>query len=181
MGNYNPVYKTTWSDPRFAELEPLAKLVYLNLITNERTQHTGIYQIRPQQIACDCGIDIEEIQKILKKLEEVMLIKFWWELNQVYIFGHFKIAKGMIKTSTTLMGCTNRQRDLIKNPEAWKMFDNEYQEELKLLQKSVNKSLMKNQINKSNNNNDYMDRNNDEDNNKDKSNIMTLKEIVHGT
>lgn len=178
MGNYNPVYKTTWSDPRFAVLEPLEKLVYLNLITNERTQHAGIYQVLPKQIACDCGFEIEEIQKILNKLEDVKLIKFWWKLSQVYIFGHFKTAKGMIKSSTTLMGCINRQRELIKNPEAWQMFDSEYKEELKLLQESVNRSLTKSQINKSNNNNDYMDRNENTYSNKNNDKVMTLEQVI---
>lgn len=176
MGNYNPVYKNLWSSPKFEKLSPLEKLVYIYLITNEKTQQTGIYQILPKQIVCDCNIDLSEVQSALSNFEEAELIKYWPEQNLLFIYDHFKAAKGMIKNPTILLGCINAQKKLINNAAVWQLFNTEYTQELKLIQEAVNKSLMKNQTNKSNNNNGYMDRSESRYDNKDA--VMGLEDIV---
>lgn len=175
MGNYNPVYKNIWSDPKFEKLNVPEKLVYLYLITNEKTQQTGFYQIRTNQISCDCGPTIEEVKNALAHLEKIGLIKYWPEQNQIFIYNHFKIAKGMIKNPMTLTNCIKRQRELINNPEAWDLFDKSYKTELD----AINEALIKNQTNKNSNQNVYKDMNSDLDNNINQSKVRSLEEIVN--
>lgn len=179
MGNYNPVYKNLWCSPKFEKLSPNEKLIYLYLITNEKTQQTGVYQILPKQISCDCDLDLGDVKNALSNFEEAKLIKYWPEQNLLFIYDHFKAAKGMIKNPTTLLGCINAQKKIINNVAVWQLFGNEYEYELKQIQDAVNKSLMKHQINKSNNSNEYMDRSENIYSNKDGSKIMDLEQIIN--
>lgn len=146
MGNYNPVYRSLWSNQRFSGLKPDEKLVFLYLLTNEKTQQTGIYQILLKQIACDCNLDLEPVADAVQSLIDKSLITYWENESLIYIRKFFKFAKGMIKKPATLDATIRRQRELINNPDAWKMFDDEYTEELK----SINKALINNQANKDN-------------------------------
>ena len=146
MGNYNPVYRSLWSNQRFSGLKPDEKLVFLYLLTNEKTQQTGIYQILLKQIACDCNLDLSPVADAVQSLIDKSLITYWENESLIYIHKFFKFAKGMIKKPATLDATIRRQRELINNPDAWKMFDTEYTEELK----SINKALMNNQANKDN-------------------------------
>lgn len=148
MGNYNPVYRSLWSNQKFSGLKPDEKLVFLYLLTNEKTQQTGIYQILLKQIACDCNLDLEPVADAVQSLIDKSLITYWENESLIYIHKFFKFAKGMIKKPATLDATIRRQRELIQNQQAWKMFDTEYAEELK----SINKALMNNQANKNNDN-----------------------------
>lgn len=170
MSNYNPVYKSLWTSQKFAQLDLKAKLVYIYLITNERTQSTGIYQILPKQIACDCDLTAEEVTNALKKFIEVGLIRHWPKENHIFIYKYFKYAKGMIKNPTILNGCLKRQQELINNKEAWELFSTEYKKELEV----IDEALIKQQTNKNKNNNN----NNFSDNNINENKAKPLEELV---
>lgn len=58
-----------WSDEYIADLEPSEKLLYLYLITNERTSLCGCYEISRRIISFDTGLVQEKILEILKKFE----------------------------------------------------------------------------------------------------------------
>jgi len=59
-----------WSDNYVSELDPVEKLLFLYLITNEKTNIAGIYEIPLKIIAVETGIEKEMIQKILKRFEK---------------------------------------------------------------------------------------------------------------
>ncbi len=46
-----------WDESWFGELSPLAKLVYLYLITNPSTNLAGVYQKREKAIAFECSLE----------------------------------------------------------------------------------------------------------------------------
>ena len=148
MGNYNPIYRSLWSNQRFASLNAFEKLVFLYLLTNEKTQQTGIYQVLLKQIACDCNLDLKTVTDAVQSLIDKSLITYWENESLIYIQKFFKFSKGMIKKPAILDATIRRQRELINNPQAWKMFDAEYTEELK----SINKALINNQANKNSDN-----------------------------
>lgn len=150
MGNYNPIYKSIWQSQRFTKLQPNEKLVYLNLLTNKQVSQSGIYNIMPQYIACDCGLDTKEVINILEKLDKLQMIKFYKDENLIFIHKYFKYTRGMIKNPSILSKALNRERELIDNKEVWQLFDMEFYYELEL----INEALIKNQSNKNKNDND---------------------------
>jgi len=147
MGNYNPVYKTIWTSKHFTKLNSTEKLVYLNLLTNRQSTQSGIYTILPDYIACDCKISTDEALKILKKLDELHMIKFWEEENLIFIHKYFKYTKGTIKHPYNLTKTLERERELLNFPEVWELFDMEFSQELHL----INEKLIKHQSNKNKN------------------------------
>jgi len=154
MGNYNPVYKSLWTNQKFSGLESDEKLVFLHLLTNEKTQQTGIYQILPKQIACDCNLDLDIVTEAIQSLISNSLIVYWEQGSLIYIHKFFKFSKGMIKNPNILKKIIDRQRELIKNSEAWKIFDSEFKEELA----SINTTLVDSQSNSNNSSNNHSDR-----------------------
>jgi hypothetical protein len=67
-----------WSDNYISEeLEPIEKLIYIYLLTNERTNISGIYEISHKRISFDTGVDLDTTKKIVKKFEDKGKIKFF--------------------------------------------------------------------------------------------------------
>ena len=65
-----------WDDDYVVDLEPIEKLVFLHLLTNPRTQISGVYRLKPRHISFDTGIhDPEQLQQILDKFEQDGKIK----------------------------------------------------------------------------------------------------------
>lgn len=148
MGNYNPIYKALWTSQKFNQLNTTEKLVYLYLLTNEKTQQSGIYSILIKQIACDCELELTEVEQALDKMSELGMIKYWKDTGLLFIHKFFKYSKGMIKSPKNLDGTLKRQRELLKNVEVWELFDTEFENELSL----INEALMKHQSNKNGDN-----------------------------
>ena len=125
------------------------KYVYLYLLTNEKVKQTGIYNIMLKHIACECGLKLEDVEKIIPKMSDIGLIKYWSDENLIYIPKFFKYSKGMIKNPKILLETINRQKELLSNHPIWSIFDEEYSKEIQV----INDLLIKNQTNKDNNNN----------------------------
>lgn len=56
-----------WSDTWIATLEPVEKLLWLYLLTNEHTKLSGIYEVPLNHIATETGIDKEIVEKMLAR------------------------------------------------------------------------------------------------------------------
>jgi len=67
MAKLRSVSTSFWNDTYIAELDPIEKLLFLYLITNEANNMVGIYEISLRRIAFDTGIDKTMIQKIFEK------------------------------------------------------------------------------------------------------------------
>lgn len=61
MGKLRSVATSFWSDPFIEELTPSQKLLYLYLITNDKTNMLGIYEISIRKISFDTGVDKKTI------------------------------------------------------------------------------------------------------------------------
>ena len=59
-----------WSDNWIADLDPVEKLLFLYLITNEKTNICGLYELPLKYMAVETGIDKEMIIKILKRFQK---------------------------------------------------------------------------------------------------------------
>lgn len=65
-----------WSDPFIEELTPSEKLIYLYLITNDKTNMLGIYEISIKKIAYETGINRETVLKALESFERVGKVRY---------------------------------------------------------------------------------------------------------
>ena len=59
-----------WSDPFVENLDPIEKLLFLYLLTNNLTTLSGIYEISIRRIGNETGIDRDMVRKLLDRLEE---------------------------------------------------------------------------------------------------------------
>ena len=59
-----------WQDPYIDSLNKDEKLLYLYLLTNERTNMAGIYEIIMSKLSGETGIDRKEITRIVQKFEK---------------------------------------------------------------------------------------------------------------
>lgn len=141
MGNYNPVYKSIWQSRKFTKLSSTEKLVYLNLITNKQTSQTGIFNIMPQYVACDCSLDIKEVIEILKSLDNLQMIRFLEDENLIYIHKFFKYTKGMIKNPVTIAKSLLREFELLNNYELQSLFSMEFNHEIHEIEIALQKNM----------------------------------------
>lgn len=56
-----------WSDSWVSDLDPVEKLVYIYLLTNERTNIAGIYELPVKYISSETGIEKEMVIKIINR------------------------------------------------------------------------------------------------------------------
>ena len=57
-----------WSDPYIQGLSATDKLLYIYLLTNERTSICGVYEITNSTIAFDTGIDLDSLPQAMDRL-----------------------------------------------------------------------------------------------------------------
>lgn len=125
MGNYLPVYKQIWTSTKFDKLNSNEKLIFLYFLTSPTTQNTGIFNILPKQIACDCALDIKTVHTSIENMQQIGLIKYWNNENLFYIHKMFSFTRGTIKNPKMLYKTILRQEQLIQNNEVWQLFKEE--------------------------------------------------------
>jgi len=77
-----------WTDEYFFSLSLEEKIVFLYLITNESINIIHLYQITPQRIAADTGVDIDKVLKSLQKFNNDKKIFFF--KNHVFLKNAYK-------------------------------------------------------------------------------------------
>ena len=70
MAKLRSVSTSTWSDPWFEELSVEHKLIFLYLLTNEKTNMLGIYEASARKIAFETGVDSKTVKSVLNDFEE---------------------------------------------------------------------------------------------------------------
>ena len=114
MANYRPVHVKIWSDPKFQDLPPKSKLVFLYLFTNEKVTESGIYPCTFRTISNETNIPVTEIEEII--LNDLKCMISYDEENHIIWVKNFlryngrgrpeyvyrSICKDMDNTSTSL-------------------------------------------------------------------------------
>lgn len=65
---YRTVESSFWSDPKVRALSPQAKLLFLYLITNDRSHVSGIYYLPKASISHETGYPINTLSKVVSEL-----------------------------------------------------------------------------------------------------------------
>ena len=107
MSKLRSVSTGTWSDPWYEELEPHQKLIFLYLITNEKTNMLGIYEASVKKISFETGVKKDDITKCLDQFEIDGKIKY--QNNFIILVNFLKhqnfntnMKKGAIKVYDSL-------------------------------------------------------------------------------
>ena len=74
MSSKRSISTSIWSDPFFEDLSPSDKLIFVYLITNEKTNMLGIYECSEKKISFETGIDSDTVKMGLKRFERVKKI-----------------------------------------------------------------------------------------------------------
>jgi uncharacterized phage protein (TIGR02220 family) len=76
MSKLRSVSTAFWSDPFIEDLTPSEKLLFLYLITNDKTNMLGIYEVSIKKISFDTGLNKDIIEKALKEFERLLKVKY---------------------------------------------------------------------------------------------------------
>jgi uncharacterized phage protein (TIGR02220 family) len=76
MSKLRSVSTAFWSDPFIEDLTPSEKLLFLYLITNDKTNMLGIYEVSIKKISFDTGLNKDIIEKALKEFERLSKVKY---------------------------------------------------------------------------------------------------------
>ena len=76
MSKLRSVSTAFWSDPFVEELTPTEKLLFLYLVTNEKTNMLGIYEASISKMSFETGIDKKTLSKALERFETVGKVKY---------------------------------------------------------------------------------------------------------
>lgn len=69
-----------WSDNWFIDLDPIEKLIFVYILTNEKTNILGLYELPLRIMSIETGIEKEMIEKVLNRFKEdkkVMYFDGW--------------------------------------------------------------------------------------------------------
>ena len=70
MAKYRQVHVHIWKDDWFLDLDPLHKLFFIYLFTNERASISGIYELSKRVMAFESGLTFTEIDAALQAFEQ---------------------------------------------------------------------------------------------------------------
>ena len=76
MSKLRSINTAIWSDPWFEDLTPNEKLLFIYLITNEKTNMLGVYEASVKKISNDTDIDREIVSEALKSFSNDGKVKY---------------------------------------------------------------------------------------------------------
>lgn len=76
MSKLRSINTGIWSDNWFEDINPTSKLLFIYLITNEKNNMLGIYEMSVKKISFETGIDKQTIEKALKEFERVNKVSY---------------------------------------------------------------------------------------------------------
>ena len=92
MARYRQIETRFWSDSKVIDdMKPEDRYFYLYLLTNEKSNQVGCYEISKNQISKDTGYSIEKINNILKKFEnKLKLIIYDKNTKEIFLKNWYK-------------------------------------------------------------------------------------------
>lgn len=168
MARFRSVQTSFWSDSKVVDdFSPEDRYFYLYLLTNEKSNQLGCYEISKNQMCRDTGYDLKTIEMLIKNFEEKhKLIVYDDETKEIFIKNWYKY--NWLSSWKTKV-CIGKEFDVIKSQ---KIID-----ELWPLYGPYMDLASNNNKNKNNNNNKKNNNNNNNNKNKKKKKYVLSSEL----
>ena len=114
MAKYRSVQTKFWSDTKIVDdFTPEDKYFYLYLLTNEKSNQLGCYEISIKKMCVDTGYNEETIKKMLDRFENVLeVINFDSKTKEIFIKNWHKY--NWLDSDTTRK-CIEKEFNLVKS------------------------------------------------------------------
>lgn len=91
MANYNrTIMSSLWSKKTFRKLTPKEKVFYFLIHTGEITSDTSVFPCLLDDCALFCGVSVNEIKKMITRFEELGLIVYDDEAEEICVLDYFE-------------------------------------------------------------------------------------------
>lgn len=147
MGKLRSINTRFWSDHYVMNLDPIEKLLFIYLLSNEKTNMLGVYELHPKHISVETGIEWQTVQKLFTRFEEDEkiayreghVIIFNWMKHQKYNDNMRKSAlndlAGLPKSlmrKDVMRSIVTHCKGFAKGSEPFAEYEYEYESELEL-------------------------------------------------
>jgi hypothetical protein len=105
MGKLRSINTSIWCDTWFEDLEIDEKLLFLFLITNERTNMLGVYEISLKKMSFETGISKLRIDKIVEKFKSEG--KILYKCNRIILLKFLKHQNYNFNMKKSAIDCYN--------------------------------------------------------------------------
>lgn len=90
MAIYRQIHTTMWQDNWFSELDPADKLFWVYLLTNIKTNQSGVYEYSERQASFDTGLSRKEIAGALQRFREAGRVLYSQDTHEIMIANWMK-------------------------------------------------------------------------------------------
>ena len=90
MANYcRTILSSLWSSKSFRKLNQTEKVFYFLLHTGELSSDTSVFPCMLEDCALYCGVQVEEVEKMMKKFEELGLVYYDYDAEEICVLDYF--------------------------------------------------------------------------------------------
>ena len=137
VSNYRPFYVKIYNDKRFLKWPPLKRWLFCCLITNPACKISGIFEIRPETLAYNTGMDLKDVVEKLDSFDTDTL-EYDFNTDVVYLKNYFRYnSKSVIGNPRVIHKSLVSNAGLVPHANFWNDFENRYKDELQDLRKRV--------------------------------------------
>lgn len=116
MSKLRSINTSIWSDTWFEDLETDQKLLFIYLITNDKTNMLGVYETSIKKISFETGISKARIEKSFDDFEQVGKIKY--QNNRVVLLNFLKHQNYNLNMKISAVRCYNELPKELKSLES---------------------------------------------------------------
>ena len=99
MAKYRSIQTSFWSDAKVVDdFSPEDRYFYLYLLTNEKSNQLGCYELSIKQMCRDTGYNEETIKKLIVRFQEILKVIYYdFETKEIFIRSYpYHISRNSI-------------------------------------------------------------------------------------
>lgn len=152
MAKFRSIQTSFWSDSKIIDdFTPEDRYFYLYLLTNEKSNQLGCYELSIKQMCRDTGYNEETIKKLLDRFENILkVINFDYDTKEILLKNWYKY--NWLNSEKTKV-CIEKELNLVKSLKLKDLIYPLYAPYMPLPSNKKKKNNKKNNKNKKNNNN----------------------------
>ena len=143
MAKYRSIQTSFWSDSKVIDdFSPEDRYFYLYLLTNEKSNQLGCYELTIRQMCRDTGYNEETIKKLLDRFENVLqVINYDYKTKEIFLKNWYKYNW---LNSYNTKACIDKEFSQVKSANLIKLISPLYAPYKPLPSKKKNKNNKKN-------------------------------------